>query len=355
MSIHILKDGRWIVQYRNPEPPPAYRREYFGRGIEAERRARDRDAEIGRTRAPSRTPAAHSAAFETLATAYLSARFGIMAETTMDRLVVKLRSVILPDLGHVTAARITAARMDAYKARRLRAGISQTTVRDEIGYISTILAWAARERHIVRNPLADYRRPRRDDEIIRPPTTAEAGAILAHAAAHCRRALVLSYYLGTRPGGSELLRLRWDDVYWDAGAILVRSARKGGPREREIPIHPGLLPELASWHGEDRKQEIPWIVHYRGERVIRIIKGYNAAKRRAGVTRRLPPYAWRHAFATNLLREGADLKTVSELLGHTRTDTTTRIYQHLDSESARRAIDKIPCIGNAQTITNSGK
>ena len=47
MSVHIPKDGRWIVQYPNPEPPPRLKREYFGRGLEGEKRAMDCNEALG--------------------------------------------------------------------------------------------------------------------------------------------------------------------------------------------------------------------------------------------------------------------------------------------------------------------
>jgi len=48
------------------------------------------------------------------------------------------------------------------------------------------------------------------------------------------------------------------------------------------------------------------------------------------------------AAATGMLKEGADLKSVSQLLGHTRTDTTTRHYQHTDTAMHREAVNRLP-------------
>jgi site-specific recombinase XerD len=58
--------------------------------------------------------------------------------------------------------------------------------------------------------------------------------------------------------------------------------------------------------------------------------------------RRLRPYDFRHAFVTRLLAAGGDLKATSQLAGHSRTDTTTRIYQHVDTELYRQTIRKLP-------------
>ena len=56
-------------------------------------------------------------------------------------------------------------------------------------------------------------------------------------------------------------------------------------------------------------------------------------------------YDFRHAFATEILRSGGDLKSASEMLGHTRTDTTTRVYQHTNPEQYRQNIERLPSLG----------
>ena len=69
------------------------------------------------------------------------------------------------------------------------------------------------------------------------------------------------------------------------------------------------------------------------------------AKRLAGIKRRLRPYDLRHAFATPLLDKGADLKSVSEMLGHKSIETTLKVYQHTSKELHRLSIDKLPNLG----------
>jgi len=69
---------------------------------------------------------------------------------------------------------------------------------------------------------------------------------------------------------------------------------------------------------------------------------FDTAKKKAGIVRRLRPYDFRHAFATYALKNSADLKATSEILGHSRTDTTTRIYQHVDTDMKRDVIDRLP-------------
>ena len=66
-------------------------------------------------------------------------------------------------------------------------------------------------------------------------------------------------------------------------------------------------------------------------------------------------YDFRHAFASLLLKNSADLKSTSELLGHSRTTTTTSIYQHTDFRMHQDAVEKLPAleIGNPEKMVTN--
>lgn len=344
MSVFQIKDGRWCVQYKNPNPPPRLRREYFGRGFEGEKRARERNEELGLGSAGKRTPERDSKTFGHLAQAYLDSKRGQIAVSTIERLHIKLAKVILPEIGRTDVRRLTHRRIDQYVNKRLKT-VKRVTVHNEVTYIQAILNWAVEERYIRINPLARYKKPVRDDAIIQPVTADEARRILQKSPAHLVRALALSYYTGLRPGRVELLRLKWSAVDWDLQTIIVISARKRGPASRQVPVHNDFLPILKRWYDQDMengKTPNDFIITFRGKPIDRISKAFTSAKRRAGITRKLPPYAFRHSFATGSLAAGGDLKAISEILGHSRTDTTTRIYHHTNLTLKRDSINKLP-------------
>lgn len=338
MAVYQLKDGRWIVQYRD-KVSKRYRREYFGRGLEGEKNARARNEEFDfqytRRKLPESSPL-----FSDLANSYLLVGQGRMEPSTINSLIYKLQGVILPELGHIQAIRLTDHIIDLYVSRRLKK-VKRVTVHREISDIQAILNWSVKRKYISHNPIAGYQKPKRDDEIIQPVTVAECRRLLQCAPEHLKRALTISWYTGLRPGVSELFGLTWDNIDWEQQTILIRSAKKKGPASRTIPIHPAFMIFLKKWQKEGGSGRI---ITYLGRPVKSIKKSFRTAKRNAGITRRLTPYAFRHAFATNVLALGADLKATSEILGHSRQDTTMRIYQHTNIAIRRDVILKLPSL-----------
>ena len=246
------------------------------------------------------------------------------------------------------AIKLNNYRMDQYVNKRLKS-VKKTTVHRELSDIQAVLNWAVKQKYLAFNPIHAYEKPERDDQQIRPPSPGETQKIIDHAAGHLIRAVTLSVYTGMRPGARELFSRQWHDVDFEAKTIFVISARKGGRlKSRNIPLHPQLLRSLYIWHYEDRKFEFKngkfpqTVIHFRGRQIASVKTAFKTAKEKAGIERRIRLYDFRHAFASYALKGNADLKSTSEILGHSRTETTTRIYQHTDLEMHRAAIEKIP-------------
>lgn len=345
----MKKDGRWIVQYRDKKTEKL-KTEYFGRGLEAEQKAKERNKALGLRSWKRRTPKRESPFFYELWDAYIEAKAKKIGETTVDNMLIKMRKIILPEIALIQAINLTDHRMDQYVNKRLKK-VKRTTVHRELSDIQAILNWSVKRKFLAFNPIQHYEKPDRDDEPIRPPSPSETRKILEHASPHLIRAICLSHYTGIRPGARELFSRTWDDVDFDNKTIFVISARKGGRlKSRNVPLHPDLLNLLYIWHYEDRKfaykkKKFPKaIIHFRGKAIKKIKTAFRNAKEKAGITRRIRFYDFRHSFATNVLKEKGDLKSTSEILGHSRTETTTRIYQHTDLEMHRDAINKVPSL-----------
>lgn len=255
MAVTQLPDGRWVCYYRVPDPngKDRVKKEYFGRGPEAESAAYKRNDELAlKKRRPVKVKSAPK--FCEIAESYAVSRN--FNQNSKKHLQIRLRATILPFLGNKTATQINDTDMDKYVAKRRADGVKDSTICREITDVKAILNWAAtrRPRLIPVNPIGTYKKPRASDEIILPPSIMEAKAILNAASPHMMRIFKLSYYLGLRPGAVELLGLNWLNVNWENQTIRVMSAHKGGPVSRDVPLHTNLLQDMKIWHQEDKKK-----------------------------------------------------------------------------------------------------
>lgn len=128
--------------------------------------------------------------------------------------------------------------------------------------------------------------------------------------------------------------------------LYVRSAKKGEPPKREIPLRNDLVKILKKWFREDGKNEDRHVITFRGHPVRAIQRAWVATKKRACITRRIRLYDIRHAAITTMLQyDQADLKTISEIAGHATPQFTLAIYAHSNNTMARAAVNSIKIPG----------
>ena len=156
-----------------------------------------------------------------------------------------------------------------------------------------------------------------------------------------RLLLALFAYAGLRR--SELLGLDWTDVDLERRLLKVRKA-KGG-RQRIVPIHPALEPLFLDYlrvRAGDREPAL--FVGVQGKRLSQTIMTQTFLRyaRAAGVTerKRVTPHTLRHVFASELLRAGANLRQIQELLGHKHLDSTQR-YTRVTAHELRGAVKRL--------------
>ncbi len=155
-----------------------------------------------------------------------------------------------------------------------------------------------------------------------------------------RLLLALFAYAGLRR--SELLGLDWEDVDLERRLLRVRHA-KGG-RARVVPIHPGLVPLLLAHSAANPGPDGPLFRGVQGRRLSQTIMTQTFLRyaRTAGVTdrKRVTPHTLRHVFASELLRAGANLRQIQELLGHKHLDSTQR-YTRVTAHELRGAVKRL--------------
>ena len=145
-----------------------------------------------------------------------------------------------------------------------------------------------------------------------------------------RAMLELLYATGIRV--SELIGLDVDDLNLPGGVLKCFS--KG--RERVIPLYPAAIRALGEYVRNVRPQlvetedETALFVNMSGERMSRqgfwkLIKHY---QEKAGIQKDITPHTLRHSFAAHLLENGADLRSIQEMMGHADI-SSTQVYSRL--------------------------
>lgn len=158
---------------------------------------------------------------------------------------------------------------------------------------------------------------------------------------HRNRAIIEVFFsCGLRV--SELTNLKLSDLFLPQGFIRVNG--KGG-KQRLVPISQRAIHELELWFDDRRQMKIKpgeedyVFLNRRGHHLTRtmILIMVKRQAEAAGIKKTISPHTLRHSFATALLKGGADLRIIQELLGHADLGTT-EIYTHMDDESLRQEI-----------------
>jgi integrase/recombinase XerD len=153
--------------------------------------------------------------------------------------------------------------------------------------------------------------------------------------------LELLYATGIRV--SELISLNVSDVSLDGGFIKCTNKDK----ERIIPLYPAAIKALSDYMKDIRPNmiasydETALFVNLSGERMSRqgfwkIIKHYQET---AQIDKDITPHTLRHSFATHLLENGADLRSIQEMLGHSDI-SSTQIYAQLVKQNLKYVYNK---------------
>ncbi|MFH0920698.1 MAG: site-specific tyrosine recombinase XerD [Fibrobacterota bacterium] len=164
------------------------------------------------------------------------------------------------------------------------------------------------------------------EQLLASPDTAKKAGL------RDRAIFELLYACGLRI--SELINLKLSDLNAEAGFVRVFGK---GSKERVVPVGRAALEWIQRYIDEERPRLLSKktsdfvILNQRGGRMSRmgawkILLHY---ARRAGITRHVSPHTFRHSFATHLLKGGADLRSVQEMLGHADI-SSTQIYTHVN-------------------------
>ena len=259
--------------------------------------------------------------------------------------------------------------VDYVSSLRSKRSYRDTTTARKVAALKSFFNFLVEEETVDQDPTAYLTAPRVGRSLPKFLSEEEVDRLLEEAAKEKspegRRdwaILELLYATGLRV--TELVSLNTQDINLHAG--YIRCTGKGS-KERIVYVYPRALHVLKAYIDDARpsllslgsdghvlqngraqngktassKEEKALFVNHRGDRLTRqwvwnILKTYG---KKASVDKPITPHILRHSFATHMLRGGASLRHVQELLGHSSI-TTTQVYTHLTSEHLRKEYER---------------
>ncbi len=158
-----------------------------------------------------------------------------------------------------------------------------------------------------------------------------------------RNQCILEVLYGCGLRVSELVDLKISNINFKEGFIIVEGK---GEKTRLVPLASSTAEYLHDYIQNvrskikvNKKHEDIVFLNTRGTNMSRVIVFIiiKELTQKAGINKSISPHTFRHSFATHLLQNGADLRFIQEMLGHSSI-TTTQIYTHLKTEELRDVI-----------------
>ncbi|MDI3540929.1 Tyrosine recombinase XerD [Koleobacter methoxysyntrophicus] len=236
----------------------------------------------------------------------------------------------------------------SYFLQLQKKGHASSTISRNLASIRSFYQFLVRERYLDKDPTINLESPKLEKRLPKVLSIKEVDLLLEQPdikkplGLRDKAMLELLYATGIRV--TELITLDITDVELDMGYIKCLGK---GSKERIVPIGSEAVKFLEQYILTERKklikkrEEKALFVNHHGYRLTRqgfwkIIKRY---AKRAKINKQITPHTLRHSFATHLLENGADLRSVQELLGHADI-STTQIYTHITKKRLREVYSK---------------
>ncbi len=227
-------------------------------------------------------------------------------------------------------------------------GYASSTISRNVASLRSFFTFMAQENIIPENPAQQLESPRLEKKLPRVLTLKEVDRLLDQPALTTtnglrdKAMLELLYASGIRV--SELVSLNTADFNQEVGFLRCRGK---GMKERIVPVGNIAIGFVQQYLKQGRiklvktTDENSLFLNHHGRRLTRqgfwkILKKYAGHAKIAG---EITPHTLRHSFATHLLENGADLRSVQEMLGHSDI-STTQIYTHITRKKIREVYDK---------------
>lgn len=246
---------------------------------------------------------------------------------------------------------VTVEGVRRFLARLAEQDYSPATMARKIATLRSFYKWMTKRGLVHTNPMSMIRTPKQPKRLPKAVSVEQIERLLAAPndktllGARDRAILETLYSTGIRV--SEVVGINHGDLDETGEAVIIRGK---GRRERVVPLgshalaalrhYRRMLESSAKFGDRSNGGDGALFVNKHGGRLSTRSVRRKVAKylREAGLDPQISPHTLRHSFATHLLDNGADLRSVQELLGH-QSLSTTQIYTHLTTKRLRDAYD----------------
>lgn len=251
----------------------------------------------------------------------------------------------MAEQGRASVDAVTTTSLNGYVLFLEKQGMSTATVSRSVASIRAFFMYLLRKGRITQDPSDQIKPPHVEKKVPEVLTVAEVELLLEQPSGTSpkelrdKAMLELLYATGIRV--SELISLKIQDVDIHMSYICCHD----GDRERIIPFERAAKEALVCYMEQGRsslnKDSDYLFVNYQGAAMTRqgfwkIMKHYAAM---AGIEKDITPHMIRHSFASHLVDNGADLKAVQEMLGHSDI-STTQIYMKRNAVRLKEIYDQ---------------
>lgn len=241
--------------------------------------------------------------------------------------------------NHINHLKVTNEQIKGYLKYLQDIGKKTSTMSRSLASIRSFYQYLIRIKKIKKDPTENIQSPKVEKRVPSVLTSQEVELLLNQPkdvdlkGTRDKAMLEVAYATGMRV--TEIISLNIEDVFLSEGFVVCRTANK----QRNIPLGSLSIAALKEYIEEARpimikdENEKSLFVNVNGKRLTRqgfwkIVKFY---KEQAHITKDITPHVLRHSFATHLLQNGADLKAIQTMLGHSDISSTQVYMQFQDS------------------------
>ena len=243
------------------------------------------------------------------------------------------------DKNHVNYLKVDNAQINEYLKNLQDIGKKTSTISRNLASIRSFYQYLIRIKKIKNDPTENIQSPKVEKRVPSVLTSQEVELLLDQPkdidlkGTRDKAMLEVAYATGMRV--TEIISLDLEDVNLEEGFVSCKAVGK----QRNIPLGSMSIKALKEYIEEARpimikdENEKSLFVNVNGKRLTRqgfwkIVKFY---KEQAHITKDITPHVLRHSFATHLLQNGADLKAIQTMLGHSDISSTQVYMQFQDS------------------------